>query len=731
MKYFNDLESGKPKLRSSGKKIKIFRSDNGREYICSEFATYLTQEGIKHEFTTPHTPQQNGAAERLNCTLIEGVRTMLANSKLPHRFWAEALSTCVYLRNHSPTKALRGITPYEAWNGIKPDVSHFRVFGCAAYVHVPKAERHKLDCKARKCVLLGYGANQKGYRLYDIERMKVIHSRDVVFDETSMPGIQKESAVKYVELEINEESSVGTSTHETSGSVSDMATAEGQLSEESLPVNSGSEVALRRSTRNKQQPDRYGHSVSIAFTEHSDPSSVSEAKSAPDRLEWEDAMETEMRSLLSNKVWELVEPPPNWKIVGSKWVFKRKIDANGIVEHYKARLVAQGCTQKFGLDYEETFSPVIRFESIRFLQAVGTQHKLQLHQMDVSTTFLHGELTEEVYMRQPEGFIESGKEHLVCHLQRSIYGLKQSPRCWNHTLDSRLKEMGFTQAPSDPCLYVESDSEGEMFIVAVYVDDIILGGKSESKLMEVKKELSKTFEMKDLGPLHHFLGVKIIQDSITGTIWIGQQSYTEKILQRFGMHNSKPVGTPVNPDIKLIAGENPDDVCNQQMYQAVVGSLLYLSTKTRPDIAYAVGSVARFCANPTKEHWTAVKRILRYLNGTIKLGLLYRESTSVKIAGYTDADWAGDVGDRKSTSGYMFLLGGAAISWKSNKQTCVALSTAEAEYVALSTAAQEAIWLQQLTSDLMNKSIQEMIIINPLYVWQKISRFMEEPNILT
>ena len=175
--------------RSSGKKIKIFRSDNGGEYTCSEFATYLTQEGIKHEFTTPHTPQQNEAAERLNRTLIEDVRTMLADSKLPHRFWAEALSTCVYLRNHSPTKALRGITPYEAWNGIKPDVSHFRVFGCAAYVHVPKVERHKLDCKVRKCVLMGYRANQKGYRLYDIERMKVIHSRDVVFDETSMPGI--------------------------------------------------------------------------------------------------------------------------------------------------------------------------------------------------------------------------------------------------------------------------------------------------------------------------------------------------------------------------------------------------------------------------------------------------------------------------------------------------------------------------------------------------------------
>ena len=198
---------------------------------------------------TPHTPQQNGAAERLNCTLIEGACAMLMDSKLPCRVWAEALSTCGYLQKHCPTKAPRGITPYEARNGIKPDVSHFCVFGCAAYIHVPKVERHTHDSKARKCVILGYGANQKGYHLYDIKHMKAIHSRDVVFNETSMPGNQ-ESVVKYVELEINEESIVGTSTHETSGSVSDMTTVERKLSKESLPVSSNSEgkVALRRST---------------------------------------------------------------------------------------------------------------------------------------------------------------------------------------------------------------------------------------------------------------------------------------------------------------------------------------------------------------------------------------------------------------------------------------------------------------------------------------------------
>lgn len=224
--------------------------------------------------------------------------------------------------------------------------------------------------------------------------------------------------------------------------------------------------------------------------------------------------------------------------------------------------------------------------------------------------------------------------------------------------------------------------------------------------MGVKSEV----EMKDLGPLHHFLGVKVIQDQLSGSIWVGQPAYTEKILHRFDMQNSKPVSSPVNPDVKLTVCENSDDVYNQEMYQAVVGSLLYLSTKTRPDIAFAVSSAAHFCASHTQEHWTAVKRILHYLNGSRHLGLLYKANALSEIAGYSDADWAGDVGDRKSTSGYVFLLGGAAISWKSTKQTTVALSTAEAEYIALSTASQEAVWFQQLMSDVSKKILQEMII---------------------
>ena len=257
--------------------------------------------------------------------------------------------------------------------------------------------------------------------------------------------------------------------------------------------------------------------------------------------------------------------------------------------------------------------------------------------------------------------------------------------------------MSFRQTASDPCLYIAT--EGEKFIIAVYVDDIILAGKSDQLITETKEALAKRFEMKDLGLLHHFVGVRVVQNSDTGEVWIGQPVYTEQVLQRFGMQEFKPASTPVNPDMKLV--KKVEDS------QAAVGSLLYLSTKTRTDIAFAVGSVARFCAEPTMEHWTAVKRILRYLRGTSEFGLLYCRSDSTGCVGFSDVDWGGSLDDRKSTSGYMFQIGGTAISWRSNKQSCVALSTAEAEYVALAAAAQEAIWLQQLVSDILIEPIEE------------------------
>jgi hypothetical protein len=667
--------------KSTGKQLKTLRSDNGGEYISSEFKDYLLKEGIRHELTIPKTPEQNGVAERMNRTLVESVRSMLVDAKLPHKFWAEALSTAVYLRNRSPTKAVEDKTPYEALTGNRPDVKHLRVFGCVAYSHVPKDERKKLDSKSRKCILLGYGNETKGYRLYDVERRKVLHSRDVIFNESSR---LKSDAEPQGELGCGQEKQEHVVEFECTPT---------ETQEESQPE-------LKRSTRERRQPDYFGEWMTMADSQIKEPETVKEALSGSNKTKWQEAMEKEMESLHKNDVWELVDLPKDRKAVGSKWVYKIKTDSDGSVERYKARLVAQGYSQKYGLDYDETFSPVVRFESVRTVVSLAAQQGLKLHQMDVTTAFLNGELEEEVYMKQPEGFEVPGKEHLVCKLRRSIYGLKQSPRCWNATLDGKLKRMGFSQTKGDPCIYTAQD--GEPFIIGVYVDDILLAGKSDRRMAEVKTTLSDEFNMKDMGELHYFLGVKIIQNTETGEIWMGQSVYTSNVLTKFGMTDSKSVRTPVDVSTKLVKDDGSEKI-DKVKYQSAVGSLLYLSTRTRPDIAFAVSNVAKYCAEPTMQHMIAVKRIMRYLNGTRNLGLLYRRDEENKFIGYSDADWAGNLDDRKSTSAYIFQMGGAAISWRSKRQGCVALSTAEAEYMALASAAQEAVWLRQLLSDLKVK----------------------------
>ena len=480
------------------------------------------------------------------------------------------------------------------------------------------------------------------------------------------------------------------------------------LTDPAVNESTSSQPTVRRSARQRQMPEYLGWEANLAGSQVQEPHTVGEVQSTPEKAHWLKAMEKEMKSLRESEVWDLVELPSGRKPVGSKWVFKVKTDEDGNVERYKARLVAQGFTQKFGADYDETFCPVVRLESIRTLIALSVQHGLQLHQVDVTTAFLNGKLEEEVFMKQPEGFVAKGREHLVCRLKKSLYGLKQSPRCWNTALDKHLREIGFTQTESDPCIY--RASKGEPFFLGVYVDDIVMASKSQTRLAEVKKSLAKKFDIKDLGRLHHFLGMKVVQDETMGNVWVGQHAYTENLLRKFGMESAKPVATPVDTSTKLEKATDCDECIDQQQYQSAVGSLLYLAMATRPDIAFAVSNVAKFSAQPTKQHWTAVKRILRYLRGTADYGLVFTPNVSGDCVGYSDADWGGDLDDRKSTSGYLFLISGGAVSWRSKKQTCVALSTAEAEYVALASAAQEATWIRQLTAVLENRP-QETVTV--------------------
>lgn len=672
---------------STGQKLCVLRTDGGGEYTSREFQDYLREQGIRHETTVPKTPEQNGVAERMNRTVVETARCMLAEAELPRTFWAEAVSTAVYLRNRSPTSAVDGMTPYEALTGEKPVVSNLRVFGCLVYAHIPKDERQKFDSKARRCVFLGYGTTTKAYRLFDIERRRVFHSRDVIFDE-SRPGIRKDATTDAPLRQLSNDV--------------DAADSDVESQEETA---AHPEEAVGRPSREKRQPDRYGEWMYLSRDNDSDPTTVCEALASPAKPKWQAAMNKELESLRENDVWELTELPAGARAVGCKWVFKRKLGVDGSVERYKARLVAQGYTQKHGLDYDETFSPVVRSESVRALIAAAAASNMLLHQMDIVTAFLNGTLDEEVYMKQPDGYVTTGQEHLVCKLKKSLYGLKQSSRCWNGTLHNHLIQIGFSQSVNDPCVYTCDDGSA---ILAVYVDDILVAAKNMRRMNEVKQAIAERFVVKDLGALKHFLGMSIIQKP--DAVWLGQSAYTKRVLDRYNMSEAKPAMTPVDTSVKLTKSDDNDEPVNQELYQSAVGSLLFLSMWTRPDITYAVGNVAKFCAKPSKKHWEAVKRIMRYLKGTINLGLQYEKGNSEECIGYSDADWAGDVQDRKSTSGYMFQMSGTAVSWRSKKQSCVALSTAEAEYMALASAAQEAVWLKQLVEELTSKSAKPIVV---------------------
>jgi len=352
--------------------------------------------------------------------------------------------------------------------------------------------------------------------------------------------------------------------------------------------------------------------------------------------------------------------------------------------------------------------------SIRVLLSIVAIHDLELHQMDVKTAFLNGVLEEEIYMQQPEGFIEPGNEHLVCKLKRTLYGLKQSPRVWYQTIDKFFADMGFKRVEGDYGLYVIWNDDVKC-IIALHVDDLLIACNSVPYMESVKQELHSEYEMKDLGEAKFVLGIEIERDRDRRKIHLNQQQYIENVLQRYNMTDCKPVSTPMEASVKLTKSDAA--VTNKQKqemsavpYQSAVGSLMYAMTCTRSDIAYAVSTVSRYCSNYGTAHWTAVKRIMRYLKGTAHYRLQLGGGTQVLLSGYCDADWAGDLDERKSTTGYAFYIGDGLVSWNSKRQPTVALSTAEAEYMSAAQAAKEALWLKQLLGELGFTQSQPVMI---------------------
>ncbi|GJZ18774.1 retrovirus-related pol polyprotein from transposon TNT 1-94 [Tanacetum coccineum] len=404
---------------------------------------------------------------------------------------------------------------------------------------------------------------------------------------------------------------------------------------------------------------------------------------------WVVAMQEELNQFVANDVWELVPLPISQSVIGTKWVFRNKLDENGIVSRNKARLVAQGYNQQEGIDYDETYAPVARLESIRILLAIACANDFKLYQMDVKSAFLNGFINEEVYVAQPPGFIDFRKPNYVYKLKKALYGLKQDPKAWYDRLKSFLIKHDYSIGMVDNTLFTKK-SKSHLIIVQIYVDDIIFGSTSQNLCDNFAKIIHDEFEMSMMGWLNFFLGLQIKQ--MEDEILLYQSKYIKEMLNKFGLEDSKPTKTSMSTEIKLTKDDEADSV-DSSKYRGMIDSLLYL-TASRLDIMFSVCLCARFQENPKATHLEAVKHIFRYIRGTSHLGLWYSKGTGIETIVYADSDYAGNYVDRKSTSGVCTFMGCCLTSWFAKKKTALAISTTEAEYVSAGNACQQALWMK-------------------------------------
>ncbi|GJY88270.1 retrovirus-related pol polyprotein from transposon TNT 1-94 [Tanacetum coccineum] len=409
---------------------------------------------------------------------------------------------------------------------------------------------------------------------------------------------------------------------------------------------------------------------------------------------WFQAMQDEIHEFDRLDVWELVPPPDCAMIIALKWIYKVKLDEYGDVLKNKARLVAKGYRQEEGLDFEESFAPVARLEAIRIFLANAASKNMTVYQMDVKTAFLNGELKEEVYVSQPEGFVDPDRPHHVYRLKKALYGLKQAPRAWYDTLSKFLLAQGFSKGVVDPTLFIRKTGKHTLH-VQIYVDDIIFASTDPKDCDRFSNEMSSKFQMSMMGQISFFLGLQISQNP--RGIFINQSKYANEILKKFDLHKSDPVDTPMVERTKLDEDLSGIPV-DQTQYRSMIGSLMYL-TASRPDLVFAVCMCARYQSKPTKKHLEAVKRVFRYLQGSINMGLWYPKDTAMALTAYADADHAGCQDTRRSTSGSAQFLGDKLVSWSSKKQTSTSISSTEAEYIAMSGCCAQILWMRSQLSD--------------------------------
>jgi hypothetical protein len=454
--------------------------------------------------------------------------------------------------------------------------------------------------------------------------------------------------------------------------------------------------APRRGTRVRIQNPDYAVRLATSPGQSMIPASFAEAMASPEAVLWTGATNTEINNLLRKGTFVYVaELPPGRKALKGMFIFAIKVDGT-----YKARLVVKGCTQRLGQDYVETFSPVARAASLRLVVSVAVRDHLVLYTADFTAAFLNGVLEEEIYMEQPEGWVTPpGKEGWFLRLVRSLYGLKQAGRVWYFCLSAALLELGFTCLVSDSCVYMRRREDTGLILVTIHVDDLTGAASDDHTWDAFCAELNAKYKLKNLGRAKEILGLEITQDLMAGSASITQTRYIEDLSKRHGVYDLPPTSLPLAPGAKFSLKQCPLSdseraYMKDRPYLALVGALLFVSCQTRPDAAQAVCVLSRFSSNPGRAHWEALLGVLSYLCHTSKTGLTYSRAASPSPSIYSDADWGMCPDTHRSTTGWIVMMSGGPISWSSKRQSVVAQSTMEAEYVAMSMACREGYWIR-------------------------------------
>ncbi|GJP61920.1 hypothetical protein CLOP_g19034 [Closterium sp. NIES-67] len=732
--------------RECGHKVKVIRSDNGGEFIGADFEGELKRKGIQHQLTVPYNPQQNGVAERFNRTLQEGARTLLGRAGLPDPFWVSALRQVALVKNRVlATVGDKEWIPYVKWYGSAPAVNMLRAFGCMVVFHVPKEKRGKLEASGRWGVHLGIAKDHKGWLLWDLTTQKLTVSRDVKFLESlyykewkqqqqklpSTPLIVEADEVqrpsRQVEVAVSEEEMSGVTEE---GGAAEVEQQQQQQHESPSRVPHPPErprrdvrppVRLTYGGRGKPnvvqagsvveqiEEDEIAHCYWAPIPE---PKTREEALNGPNGEKWKASEDEEFGSLIENETWDLCDLPPGKKAITSKMIYRHKYGPEGELTRYKSRLVARGFQQTKGKDYDEVFAPVGKGTTLRVLLAIAALLGWKIRQMDIVTAFLNGIILEEVYMKQPEGLDDgSGR---VCRLKKAIYGLKQAPRAWYHKLEEALVAGGFKKSECDPSLFLLQEKD-EILMLLVYMDDILLFSASTALLDSAEQMLEMQFKCSKMGEAKYYLGMHVERDVEKGVLRLHQRKYCEGLAEKYGLQDGGKPATPLPSGftVEPCADEEVVGESDRKLFHSMVGSLNYAANHTRPDIAFSTSRLASVVSRPSHEQLEAAKRLVRYVSATASVGLEYsgvrqrlqRGAADVKsgemlLSCYTDASFNSVKADGTSIGGYVCLLGGGAVSWRSKKQNEVGLTSCETEYMALHHGAKEVVWLRRLLEEL-------------------------------